>query len=51
MPHNARLAVAGWFITQEEARAAVRTVQAAARAGHAYSAVTMFGFLVRKPAP
>ena len=51
VPENARLAVAGGFLSQEEADEAVRTVQAAAQAGHAYSAVTMFGFLVRKPAP
>ena len=45
----AEQAVSDGTLTQAEADQAVRAVQAAAVAGHAFSAVTMFGFLVRKP--
>ena len=45
----AEQAVSDGTLSQAEADEAVRAVQAAAEAGHAFSAVTMFGFLVRKP--
>jgi ubiquinone/menaquinone biosynthesis C-methylase UbiE len=46
----AATAVATGSLGQEEADAAVRALRAAAEAGHAFSAVTVFGFLLRKPA-
>ena len=49
-PQNARLAVASGLFTAAEADEAVDLVRAAAAAGYAYSAVTMFGFVLRKPA-
>src|SRR5918997_6611383 len=45
----AEQAVSDGTLSQAEADEAVRAVQAAAVAEHAFSAVTMFGFLVRKP--
>jgi SAM-dependent methyltransferase len=50
LEENAHLAVAGGFLGPEAAESAVRAVRAAADAGHAYAAVTVFGFLLRKPA-
>ena len=50
VPENARLAVASGLFTSAEADEAVRLVRDAATAGHAYAAVTMFGFVLRKPA-
>ena len=43
-------AVATGSLGREEADEAVRAVRAAAEAGHAFAAVTVFGFLLRKPA-
>src|SRR3712207_8594477 len=42
-------AVSDGTLSQAEADDAVRAVQEAAEAGHAFSAVAMFGFLLRKP--
>jgi SAM-dependent methyltransferase len=42
-------AVSDGTLSPAEADDAVRAVQAADEAGHAFSAVTMFGFLLRKP--
>jgi ubiquinone/menaquinone biosynthesis C-methylase UbiE len=42
-------AVRDGTLTREEADAAVAGVESAAVAGHAFSAVTVFGFLLRKP--
>jgi SAM-dependent methyltransferase len=42
-------AVSDGTLGQAEADEAVRAVREAAEAGHAFSAVTMFGFLLRKP--
>jgi ubiquinone/menaquinone biosynthesis C-methylase UbiE len=49
-PQNARMAVASGLFSEEEADEAVRLVHTAAAAGHGYAAVTMFGFILRKPA-
>jgi SAM-dependent methyltransferase len=49
-PQNARMAVASGLFTAAEADEAVDLVRTAAAAGYAYSAVTMFGFVLRKPA-
>jgi hypothetical protein len=49
-PQNARMAVASGLFSEAEADEAVHLVHTAAAAGHAYAAVTMFGFVVRKPA-
>ncbi len=46
----AESAVAAGSLGQEKADEAVRAVRAAAEAGHAFAAVTVFGFLLRKPA-
>ena len=43
-------AVAAGSLGREEADQAVGAVRAAAEAGHAFAAVTVFGFLLRKPA-
>jgi ubiquinone/menaquinone biosynthesis C-methylase UbiE len=43
-------AVATGSLGREEAEEAVRGLRTAAEAGHAFSAVTVFGFLLRKPA-
>ena len=48
-PQNARLAVDSGLFTEAEADEAVDLVRTAAAAGYAYSAVTMFGFVLRKP--
>ena len=45
----ARNAVAAGSLSQAEADEAVRGVRAAAEAGHAFAAVTVFGFILRKP--
>ena len=42
-------AVSDGTITQDEADQAIDAVAVAARAGYAFSAVTVFGFVVRKP--
>ena len=42
-------AVSDGTISQDEADRAMDAVAAAARAGYAFSAVTVFGFVVRKP--
>ena len=42
-------AVSDGTLSQAEADDAVRAVREAAEAGHAFNAVTMFGFLLRKP--
>jgi SAM-dependent methyltransferase len=47
---NARLAVSSGLFNAAEADEAVELVRTAAVAGHAYAAVTMFGFVLRKPA-
>ena len=49
-PQNARMAVASGLFTDAEADEAVHLVHTAAAAGHAYASVTMFGFVLRKPA-
>lgn len=45
----AELAVADGTISQDAADRAIDAVAAAARVGYAFSAVTVFGFVVRKP--
>jgi SAM-dependent methyltransferase len=50
MRMNADQTVRDGRITAEQADAAVASQHAAARAGWAFSAVTVFGFLLRKPA-
>ena len=47
---NAAMAVEARAVTREEADEAVRRHQAAAADGVAFSAVTVFGFIARKPA-
>ena len=47
---TADTAVATGSLGREEADEAVRALRAAAEAGHAFAAVTVFGFLLRKPA-
>lgn len=46
---SAEVAVAEGRITQEQADEALRSLTAAARQGWAFSAVTVFGFVCRKP--
>jgi hypothetical protein len=46
---NADQAVRDGRITADQADAAVASLQAAARAGWAFAAVTVFGFVLRRP--